>query len=202
MSDDEDQHSSSLSAESDASFDSETEPDSPPPPAVFGTSSFFSKKRQRSASASNEQAHELHRRPNPPSDGSSRYSKKPKQTERGNLLSSTPNRLSGNSSLRAPSPDPSFSDDENAPPLQESITTPRSVSGDNNVCTGLEVKSALQEITSLLNTVVKRVERVEDELKRVSSVSSSSDSTPPKNKKVLVPLVVRVSVLSIQYTSV
>ena len=54
------------------------------------------------------------------------------------------------------------------------------------------VKSALQEITSLLNTVVKRVERVETELKKQSSVSSSSDSNTPA-KKVHIPLIIRVS---------
>ena len=59
---------------------------------------------------------------------------------------------------------------------------------------GAEVKSALQEITSLLNTVVKRVERVENELQRQHSLtpSSSSDSTPGKAKPH-VPLVLRVN---------
>jgi len=57
-----------------------------------------------------------------------------------------------------------------------------------------EVKSALREITSLLNTVVKRVEKVECELKQQRSTpSSSSDSTPSKHKqKADVPLVIRV----------
>ena len=42
------------------------------------------------------------------------------------------------------------------------------------------MKSALREITSLLNTVVKRVEKVENELKQQRSLSSSSsgDFTP------------------------
>lgn len=55
-----------------------------------------------------------------------------------------------------------------------------------------EVKSTLKEITSLLNTVVKRVENVEDELQRQRTTcpSSSSDSTPTRAKP---PLVVKVS---------
>ena len=54
-----------------------------------------------------------------------------------------------------------------------------------------EVKSALKEITSLLNTVVKRVENVESELQRqrTTGPSSSSDSTPTRAKP---PLVVKV----------
>lgn len=58
-----------------------------------------------------------------------------------------------------------------------------------------EVKSALREITSLLNTVVKRVEKVENELKQQRSLSSSSsgDSTPSsKCKKADIPLIIRV----------
>ena len=57
----------------------------------------------------------------------------------------------------------------------------------------------MREITSLLNTVVKRVERVETELKKQSeyiassSRSSSSDSsTPAKKRIVAVQLIVRV----------
>lgn len=54
-----------------------------------------------------------------------------------------------------------------------------------------EVKSALREITSLLNTVVKRVEKVENE--RSLSSSSSGDSTPSsKCKKADIPLIIRV----------
>ena len=56
----------------------------------------------------------------------------------------------------------------------------------------LSVKTALKEITSLLNTVIKHVERVETELKKQSGVSSSSDSTPCSKKSVAVPLIVRV----------
>ena len=56
------------------------------------------------------------------------------------------------------------------------------------------VKSALKEITSLLNTVVKRVERVESELKKQASASNSSDSASPHvSKKNHVPTVIRVS---------
>lgn len=59
---------------------------------------------------------------------------------------------------------------------------------------GAEVMSALKEITSLLNSVVERVERVEDEMHRQRSTgpSTSSDSTPTRaNFKP--PLVVKVS---------
>ena len=57
---------------------------------------------------------------------------------------------------------------------------------------GEEVKSALKEITSLLNTVVQRVERVESELQCQKSTdrSSSSDVTPTQTKP---PLAVKVS---------
>ena len=58
------------------------------------------------------------------------------------------------------------------------------------------VSSALKEITSLLNTVVKRMDRMDNELKRQStSVSSSSASEGSKRfkKKSMVPLVVKVS---------
>ena len=56
---------------------------------------------------------------------------------------------------------------------------------------GEEVKSALKEITSLLNTVVQRVERVESELQRQKSTepSSSSDVTPTQAKP---PIAVKV----------
>ena len=59
---------------------------------------------------------------------------------------------------------------------------------------GAEVKSALKEITSLLNAVVKCVERVENELQRQHRLtpSSSSDSTPGRAKPH-VPLVLRVN---------
>jgi len=51
------------------------------------------------------------------------------------------------------------------------------------------LKSALREITSLLNTVVRRVEKVECELKQQRSTpSSSSDSTPSTSKKQMFPL--------------
>lgn len=89
--------------------------------------------------------------------------------------------------------------------MRNSPTTPRSRTYKENEhlssCSdreipidGVEVKSALQEITSLLNTVVKRVERVENELQRHHSLtpSSSSDATPGKAKPH-VPLVLRVN---------
>ena len=57
---------------------------------------------------------------------------------------------------------------------------------------GEEVKSSLKEITFLLNTVVQRVEKVENELQRRkgTSLSSSSDVTPPRPKP---PLIVKVT---------
>ena len=81
------------------------------------------------------------------------------------------------------------------PSPQEDLSNPQPINDKDVSCTDPEVKSALKEITSILNTVVKRVERVENELKRVSSASSSSESSSPKHKKVFVPLVVRVSVV-------
>ena len=61
---------------------------------------------------------------------------------------------------------------------------------------GANVSEALKEITSLLNTVVKRMDRMENELRQQhSTVSSSSASDAGKGikKKTSVPLVVRVS---------
>lgn len=57
----------------------------------------------------------------------------------------------------------------------------------NELPLGEEVKGALKEITSLLNTVVKRVERVEKELQQQKSASSSSSTeiTPPRIKPSL-----------------
>ena len=149
MSGEEDQHSSSL-AGSDAS---DTEPYSPPPPAIFCTSSFFSKKRQRPFSAFNDKGgQEQQRRPSAPSDGSDRQSKKPKQMPSlQSPQSSTPSRRS---SLRTLSPNPSFSDNENVPSPQEDLFNPQPVNDKDVSCTDPEVKSALKEITSILNTVV------------------------------------------------
>ena len=60
------------------------------------------------------------------------------------------------------------------------------------------VSEALKEITSLLNTVVKRIDHMEDKLKQqlsTSTVSSSSATEADKRtkKKRSIPLVVRVS---------
>ena len=67
----------------------------------------------------------------------------------------------------------STTDDETsvAPPLP---TTPTSSLAVSSLETDQSVKSALKEITSLLNNVVERVERVESE-KRNTSLSSSSE---------------------------
>ena len=56
--------------------------------------------------------------------------------------------------------------------------------------------NVLKEITSLLNTVVKRMDRMENELKQQRSTvsySSASDTGKTIKKKTSVPLVVRVS---------
>ena len=103
----------------------------------------------------------------------------------------TPNRPSGNSraTLETLRSSQSKSDENVIPRADGELNTSTSSSQDDP-----SVKSALKEITSLLNTVVKRVERVETELKKQSSVSSSSDSTP-RSKKIVavhVPLIVRV----------
>ena len=87
----------------------------------------------------------------------------------------------------------STTDDETsvAPPLP---TTPTSSLAVSSLETDQSVKSALKEITSLLNNVVERVERVESELKRNTSLSSSSESSPSHHsKKLYVPTIVRVS---------
>ena len=86
----------------------------------------------------------------------------------------------------------SSTDDENSSvlPLSTPLAPTSAVAMDSDD----GVKSALKEITSLLNTVVKRVERVESELKRNTSISSSCDSSPSHgSKKQYVPTVVRVS---------
>lgn len=59
---------------------------------------------------------------------------------------------------------------------------------------GVEVMSALKDITSLLNSVVERVERVENEVHRqkYTGPCTSSDSTPTR-AKLKPPLVVKVS---------
>ena len=56
-----------------------------------------------------------------------------------------------------------------------------------------DVSAALKEITSLLNTVVKRIDRVENELSKRQSTSLSSSSAGDRCKKSKVPLIVRVS---------
>lgn len=60
------------------------------------------------------------------------------------------------------------------------------------------VAVALKEITSLLNTVVKRMDRMECELKqRCSTVSSSSPNEPRKAAKSSIPLIVKVSYVKV-----
>ena len=103
---------------------------------------------------------------------------------------STPNRPAPGHSKATPET-PRFSQskrEENVNPRAAVELNTSSTSQDDDP----SVKSALKEITSLLNTVVKRVERVETELKKQSSVSSSSDSNPPLKKIIAVPLIVRV----------
>ena len=112
------------------------------------------------------------------------------------LVNNTPNRISSGrrkestnlSCGRTPplplscdtSPVGRDTDVENIRPSLQSTPTSPSL----NVELDTSVKAVIQEITSLLNTVVKRVEKVETELKKQSGVSSSSDLTPSCSKKV------------------
>lgn len=186
----------------DASMESRSESgsdlDSPPICTSMTVRNFFSKKRQRctstpSAGDCNEREQHVQR------DGSSndrvRISQSKKRREQlpkdVHAHSVTPNRPSGNSraTLETLRSSQSKSDENVIPRADGELNTSTSSSQDDP-----SVKSALKEITSLLNTVVKRVERVETELKKQSSVSSSSDSTP-RSKKIVavhVPLIVRV----------
>lgn len=184
---------SGLETESEVESETESDSEGPPPPAFFSTGSFFPKKRQRSHSASNEQTNESTRAKTTRGSGQILHgAASQRSTTRSVLqsLSSTPKRR-----FTAVAPSftaETFSEDENAvtSPVQDCISRG---GAEEEGCGGKEVKSALKQITSLLNTVVQRVERVENELKRVSSVSSSSDTTPSRRKRVCVPLVVRVS---------
>ena len=63
------------------------------------------------------------------------------------------------------------------------------------------VSVALKEITNLLNTVVKRMDRMESELKR-HSTSVSSSSAGESTKKSKVPLVVKVILSNCMLSSV
>lgn len=104
----------------------------------------------------------------------------------------------------------SIQDSENRGSTYEESTDPQHVTPQNQrgrkqhdppsecstpVSNGVEMRSKLEEITSLLNVVVKRVERVETELQkqRTPTSSSSSSESTPSRPKLHVPLVVRVS---------
>lgn len=69
-------------------------------------------------------------------------------------------------------------------PSTPSFETPESASVPNEP----SVKEALKEITSLLNVVVQRMDRVEDELRQKQSMPSAKNS----KKKCNVPLIVKV----------
>ena len=165
---------SSLLAGSDAS---DTKPDSLLPPAIF-VRAIFSKKRRRPASASNNKGGQQRQ----PSDGSGRQSKSPSRCRVCHLPS--PQRPADVVAselypriLRLVMTRMCLLHRKTCP-----IRSPLIIS-----CT----KSA-QEITSILNRVVKRVERVKKGfLVRQAPVNLLLQ----KNKKVLVPLVVRVSVV-------
>lgn len=192
---------SSIWSETDSGSDS----GSPPAGAAFSVGNFFSKKRQRcdsntsTSGGSNEQQQQQK-----DVDGGSMDKRRRKK--RHALQCVTPNRCSSTNSVPVESSSATLpstrcangnqpnqqGDNVRSEHVEKSFTSPpvQSTSPVPNSNADVGVKSALQEITSLLNTVVQRVERIENELK--NSPSSSSDSATP-SRKVLVPLVVRVS---------
>lgn len=88
----------------------------------------------------------------------------------------------------------SSTDDESCAAATPSVAPTCTPTNASSVDSDPSVKLALKEITSLLNTVVKRVERVESELKKSTATTSSSESSPShSSKKQYVPTVVRVS---------
>ena len=127
------------------------------------------------------------------------------------MLKGTPNRYSSGGSGARASGTANDASPTTSPSQQLSSQLPRdefednpelpSTQGANGIQseeTSSSLTVALSKITSLLNTVVKRVERVEAELKNVNQSSpSSSDSTPSGDKKIHmhVPRVVRVRLL-------
>ena len=184
--------------ESDRSMGSysETESDSSPPiPPTFTAENFFSKKRQRCSSTSGSSKQPEQQRSAVCSVENLRDAKRRRgQTqpsvvtqERNTSLCVTPNRHLARNTSFSTTPlakqlrTPNNAEHESTGLSEDEIFTSsasKTVSRcDDDQC----VKSALKEITSLLNTVVKRVERVENELKKqCASVSSSSDSTPSR----------------------
>ena len=110
------------------------------------------------------------------------------------VLKGTPNRYSSGGSGARASGTANDASPTTSPSQQLSSQLPRddnpelpSTQGANGIQseeTSSSLTVALSKITSLLNTVVKRVERVEAELKNVNQSSpSSSDSTPSGDKK-------------------
>ena len=187
----------------DASMDSGSESgsdlESPPRPTATSLTvrNFFSKskKRQRRTSTGRNEL-EQHVSRGDRSSGIDRVENSQSKRRRGQLRkdvhapSVTPNRpASGHSKATPETSKPSQSKgiNENFNP-RPAVELNTSASQDDDT----SVKSALKEITSLLNTVVERVDRVETELKKQSSASSSSDSTPRTKKIIAVPLIVRV----------
>lgn len=180
----------------DSHSESESDLDSPPACTSMTVRNFFSKKRQRCTSTpSDHNEFEEHTQRGTSGSGIDRVSDS-KRKRSADAQSVTPNRpASGRSRVTHGTLRSSQSKgDENITPreateLNTSASSGASSSTPDDDCS---VKTALKEITSLLNTVVKRVERVETELKKQSSVSSSSDSTPCSKKTTAVPLIVRV----------
>ena len=202
----------------------ESEPDSPPvKPRAMDVANFFSKKRQRSNSsaAGDSDSNE----PLPQREDSDRRAMSTSRKEKGQRSKAesarvaTPNRhafersvtprFHSSLSKKAKSNENDCLTRSRKTPLSSRSEIPPAGSS-GNVSRGEKhstpvavanqaedpcVKSALQEITSLLNRVVERVERVENELKKCSSLtpSSSDSSTPSSKRAIAVPLIVRVS---------
>lgn len=120
-------------------------------------------------------------------------------------LDKTPNRFKGTPPKLAESNDELDLGDgvddhpEDLPSVPSSRSTSPTPPQTPTLHTQPNVSTALKEITSLLNTVVKRMDRMENELKQHStSVSSSSASEGnKKSKKSSPPLIVAVSCLEL-----
>ena len=86
---------------------------------------------------------------------------------------------------------------ETTPPgrMPLSVTTPEDGDTHSNDSQSPDdsVKSALQNITTILNNVVERMDRVERQLSQQNHTPSSSSSEKSARKKPAVPLILRVS---------
>ena len=176
--------------------ESESDLESPPVRTSMTVRKFFSKKRQRAPSVSNRHELKQHVQQGGSSNdcvGTSQSKRRRGQLPKDNYAYSvTPNRPSSGRSKVTPETLRSSQSkgDENVDPRAAAeLDTSTKISSSQD---DPSVNSALKEITSLLNTVVKRVERIETELKKQSSSSSSTDSTPCSKTIVAVPRIVRV----------